>query len=80
MNVPLIKTMPKECPWCHETPEVVKNPLWNGYRGYHGKYEYYISCENEDCKIQPNSKPYNDIYDMTEEDCIDHAIEDWNSR
>ena len=43
-------------------------------------YEYYIACRNRDCKIRPHTYKYDDIYDMTEQKCIDRAIKDWNER
>lgn len=70
----------EECPWCHTEPRVIINPLWNGMHGYHGHFEYYVSCDNAHCKIQPKTKKYNDIYNMTEEDCIIKATSDWNNR
>lgn len=75
-----IKTLPLECPFCHIVPSIEKDPLWNGSHGYIGNYSYYIACKNENCNIQPRTKSYNDIYDMTEQDCINKSIEDWNSR
>ena len=75
-----MKEYPKECPFCHNLPDIIKNPLCNGSHGYHGRYKYYIACRNENCKIKPKTYEYNDIYDMTEQECIDKAIEDWNDR
>lgn len=75
-----MKVLPKECPFCHSMPAVESKPLWSGTHGYHGHYEYYVRCDNDKCKIQPKTIAYNDIYDMTGQDCIDKAIEDWNSR
>lgn len=80
MKIPLIKEYPKECPWCHKIPSIEKVPLWDGSHGYHGKYKYYVVCKNAKCKIQPRTKEYNDIYDMSEEQCVNKAIEDWNNR
>ncbi len=80
VNIPLIKTMPKECPWCHDIPIVAKDPLWNGSHGYYGNYKYYVACRNGNCKINPRTKSYIDVYDMKEEECINKAIEDWNKR
>lgn len=76
----MLKEYPKGCPFCHALPDIVKKPLWNGSHGYYGHYKYYIACKNTDCKIQPETISYNDIYDMTEQECIDKAIEDWNDR
>lgn len=75
-----IKEYPKECPFCHELPSMEKDPLWHGSHGYHGNYKYYVACTNKDCKINPKTKAYDDVYGMTEEDCINKAIEDWNDR
>ena len=80
MNIPLMRVLPKECPWCHDMPVLIKDPLWNDSCGYHGNYEYYVACINESCKIKPRTKSYNDIYDMLEQECMDKAIEDWNTR
>ena len=75
-----IKVLPKECPFCHDIPALIKDPLWNGNHGYYGNYEYYVACENKKCKVNPKTKPYNDIYDMAEQECINKSIEDWNTR
>ena len=75
-----MKEYPKECPFCHSLPDMVKNPLWDGTHGYPGKYEYYIACKNKDCKVKPRTYKYDNIYDMTEQECIDRAIKDWNDR
>ena len=79
-EIPLIVGVIKECPWCHRMPKLFKTPLWKGSHGYPGNYEYYLSCKNPNCKIQPRTKSYNDIYSMMEEDCINHAIKDWNNQ
>lgn len=75
-----MKEFPKECPFCHDIPIVAKDHLWHGSHGYYGNYEYYVACMNQNCKVQPKIKAYNDIYDMTEQECVDKSIEDWNSR
>lgn len=75
-----IKELPKECPFCHDIPIVAKEPLWHGSHGYYGNYAYYVACKNENCKIMPSTKPYTDIYDMTEQECVDKSIKDWNNR
>lgn len=80
MNLLLMRIYPKECSFCHDMPILVKDPLWNRSHGYHGKYEYYVACKNKRCKINPKTKSYNDIYDMSEQECIKKAIEDWNKR
>ena len=71
-----MKEYPKECPFCHALPDIVKKPL----KYFCRNYDYYIACQNKDYKIQPRTRAYNDIYDMTEQECIDKAIEDWNDR
>ena len=75
-----MKEYPKECPFCHSLPDIVKNPLWDGTHGYPGKYEYYIACKNKDCKVKPRTYKYDNIYDMSEQECIEKAISDWNNR
>lgn len=79
-QIPLIKEMPKECPFCHDIPIVAKDHVWNESHGYYGNYEYYVACKNGKCKIHPRTKSYNDIYDMSENECIESAIKDWNDR
>lgn len=74
-----IKEFPKECPFCHITPSVAQDPLWHGSHGYKGNYDYYVTCTNENCKVQPKTKVYSDIY-MTGQECVDKAIADWNDR
>lgn len=76
MKIPLIKTSPKECPFCHHLPSVEKVPLL----GYYENYNYYVVCRNGNCKIRPSTKLYNDVYKMSEQECIEKAIEDWNIR
>lgn len=75
MNIKM-KEFPKECPFCHDIPTVAKDPLYS----YRGNYKYYIACMNQNCKVQPKTKAYTDIYEMTEQECVDKSIEDWNSR
>ena len=81
----LPKELPQECPWCHKVPDIVKKPLWSeiagdGYHGYYGNFEYFIECVNPECKIQPRSKAYNDIYNFDASKCIKSCINDWNTR
>ena len=59
-----MKEYPKECPFCHSLPDIVKNPLWEGSHGYRGKYEYYIACRNEKCKLKITTRKYNNIYNI----------------
>lgn len=80
MKLPIINKKPKECPFCHKYPEVIKDELWRGTHGYYMHYEYYVACVNTGCKIRPKTHSYDDIYGMTEEECINSAIEDWNCR
>lgn len=77
MNIPLIKVLPKECPFCHQLPSVEKDSLLISISE---NYRYYVVCRNDDCKIQPITKMYNDAYGMSEQECIEKAIEDWNTR
>ena len=80
MNIPLMRISSKECPFCHDMPVLAREPLWNESHGYYGKYEYYVACINGKCKINPRTKPYNDIYDMSEQECVEKGIEDGNTR
>lgn len=75
-----IRELPKKCPFCHDIPTLAKYPLWNDRGGYRGSYEYYVACKNKNCKIQPRTRAYNDIYNMTEQECFDSSIKDWNDR
>ena len=75
-----MKEYPNECPFCHNLPDIVKNPLRNGSHGYHGRYKYYIACRNENYKIKLKTYEYNDIYNMTEKECIEKEIEEWKDR
>ena len=79
-QIPFMKEMPKECPWCHQIPAVEEVPLWHGSHGYHGNYEYYVGCKNERCKVRPRTTAYNDIYHGDKQKCIDACIKDWNDR
>lgn len=69
-----IKEAPRGCPWCHSIPVIAEEPL------YHGHYEYSIVCRNKECKINPRTRSYSDIYDMSGNECIEAAIKDWNDR
>ena len=71
-----LKEFPKECPFCHDVGIIVEDPC-PGYKGY---YQYYVACMNGSCKVQPRTKPYNDIYNMTKQECVDMSIDDWNKR
>ena len=79
MEIPLIKILPQECPWCHNMPVLVKDPLWDGSHGYHGHYKYYVACRNKECNVNPHTYAYNDIYKMSEQECIEKSIEDGNT-
>ena len=39
-----------------------------------------VACINGKCKINPRTKSYNDIHDMSEQECVEKVIEDWNTR
>ena len=80
MKITFPSTPVKDCPFCHAMPTFNKEPLWHGSHGYRDNYEYYVACENEECRIKPSTKHYNDIYDMNEAECFEKAIEDWNIR
>ena len=75
-----MKEYPKECPFCHVLPDLVKEPLWHGNHGYYGKYDYYVACRNKDCKINPSTPKCADVYGDTEQECFEKVIEYWNDR
>lgn len=69
----------KECPFCKKPGYVFKEQLWNGSHGYHGCYDYYTGCLNQDCRIKPKTRGVDDIYRSSDE-AIDMVINDWNER
>lgn len=73
-NVPL-----EECPFCHDPGFLLREPLWSKDYGYYGDYEYFAGCVNGNCRIQPRTKGYADIYGYKEE-MIRYALDDWNAR
>lgn len=72
-------TILKECPFCHEPGFLFKEELWSGSRGYHGNYEYYVACDNENCYVRPKTVSIDDIYRETET-AKQEAIRRWNER
>lgn len=75
-----INKLPLSCPFCHEEPELIKESLWSEGHGYYNCFKYSVRCTNDKCKVMPRTIGYHDIYDMTEDECINKAIEDWNDR
>ena len=67
----------KNCPFCGSEVELKRLPLWNGSHGYHGCYEYVISCDNCGCNKDLGNN--NTIYN-TDEEAKKNAIENWNMR
>ena len=75
-----IKDLPEECPWCHNKPVIIKESLFNGNHGYKDSYKFYVACKNKNCKIRPRTKSYDNVYGMSEQECINKSIGDWNTR
>lgn len=71
-----INKLPLECPFCHETPELIKEPL----RNYYNLFQYSVQCTNKKCKVNPKTHEYSKVQGMTESECVNKAIEDWNDR
>ena len=69
----------KKCPWCKERPKLFKKELWHGSHGYRGNYDYYVKCDNINCKIQPQTTHYSDVYKDASY-AINKACSDWNDR
>ena len=55
----------KPCPWCGETPKVLR-------LNFTDSIEYGVACLNMSCSI----KPCSGCFDTTEEEAIEH----WNTR
>lgn len=70
----------KKCPFCKGDVLLIKDPLWNGSHGYHGCYEFYVKCNNENCLVKPKARAYHTIYEKNEQVQIDKAIDAWNNR
>lgn len=70
----------KDCPFCHDFPELKKIPLWsdNGH-GYYGCYEIFVRCDNKECRVRPKTRSHTTIYE-TEDECKKQAYADWNNR
>ena len=65
----------QDCPWCHSKPMIIQDPI----RGYKGNFDYYVACINPNCKVNPHTQYYNDIYESATKS-IENAINDWNNR
>ena len=73
----------KACPFCGHAPEVVKDPLWHGDRGYIDCYDIYVACRNEECQVRPHTQKFNNIYKKTLEELAELevlVIDIWNNR
>lgn len=73
----------KACPFCGHAPEVVKDPLWHGDRGYIDCYDIYVACRNEECRVRPHTQKFNNIYKKTLEELAELevlVIDIWNNR
>ena len=73
-----IKIIRKDCPFCHDIPMVIQDPILDDCNKIKN-HEYYVACKNGSCRVQPKTIPYNDS-NMTAQECIDKSIEDWNTR
>lgn len=71
----------KLCPYCQSAPIFQKKPLWNIHTGggYSGCYDIYLECGNDKCRMHPETKRYNTIYN-DEEVAKGDALADWNWR
>ena len=69
----------KKCPWGKIKPELFKEELWNGNHGYYGNYDFYVKCNNQKCKIRPQTIKYDDVY-RDASIAIKSACDDWNNR
>lgn len=70
----------KDCPFCHEFPVLIKNPLWHGSHGYIGSYEFFVQCDNENCLVRPKTRAYDTISRKSESECKELAYNAWNNR
>ncbi len=62
------------CPICGSFPVYEKKPLWEGSRGYHGRYSYALSCPK--CKLVPKVSA-TDISE-SEDEARKNIMKDWN--
>ena len=67
----------KPCPFCGNIPYIEKRPMWDGARGYYGRYKFDIHCENCGCTV--NLGANNTIY-TKENEAKNNAIKAWNRR
>ena len=79
--LPVPQMEPKECPWCHKEPSLIKERMMglNSYMISHD-YRFYVTCMNLDCPVQPKTKAYDTKRGLSEQDCINMSINHWNSR
>ena len=71
-NIPALKT----CPFCKGPGLILKSSIMPGYPENN---QYQAGCFNKDCKIQPRTRKWDDIY-RTADKAINNAAENWNYR
>lgn len=67
------------CPFCGGPAQIFKEQLWHNGHGYYGNYDYFIGCQNINCKIQPITRKIDDIY-RADKTAIRICINNWNTR
>ena len=67
----------KPCPFCGNEVQMTKAPLWHGSHGYHGCYEFSISCKDCGCTLLFTQ---NDTVYRSEDEAQNNVIKNWNKR
>lgn len=65
------------CPFCGSEVFLEKKPLWSGSHGYHGCYEFEISCKKCGCRRRLDK---NDTIYRSGEEAMKNAVDAWNQR
>lgn len=73
-----LKLLP--CPFCGSEAKLEKDELWNNSHGYYNCYDFYIRCSNDNCKIRPETKHLNNIYEKDEKIILQTIKNRWNYR
>lgn len=75
-----VTTLP--CPFCGQQPQINRGKL-TGCQ-LHGEpiQCVVIRCPNPNCHVQPNLKPYGDLYDCSKDatTVIQEAVDLWNTQ
>ena len=69
----------KNCPFCGNYGELIRESLWDGVRGYRGEHIIYVRCGNKECGAIVPSAKFSTLFD-DERTCEGYAMNRWNER